>query len=276
VPQLLPIAFELAYRDLGESDFIEALKTHLYSEAEFPSKKPEFRQSDETLAVIARLLVQEHKREGRRRIDAVITLNVDDLIEQAVNHIAGFDHPPPSDGEIVRVVGRGTHSQVESRNRPIPVYHIHGFVPSEQTDVYLRRFYHTLVFTDAQYWSTSATALSFANRVMASALGESHCVFIGLSMTDINLLRWLGLRTLEKDRDLFEVSRIVEGKELSESTVNDGFRRHFWIRPKKDDPTGLLSEFLRLRGVDSVEIDGWPGKSFRTLVEKHFPEETTD
>jgi hypothetical protein len=106
---------------------------------------------------------------------------------------------------------------------------------------------------------------------MASALGESHCVFIGLSMTDINLLRWLGLRTLEKERDLSEVIPGLEGKQWHEDNVKDGFRRHFWIRPSSDDPSKLMSKFLDLRGVDSVQIDGWGGKSFRTLLEESFP-----
>src|SRR5204863_4742116 len=111
------------------------------------------------------------------------------------------------------VVTRPTHFAVRDESaRPIPVYHIHGFLPSNIASNYggppgrtfSTLYDHMLVFTDAQYWSTSATALAFANRVMLSALSESQCLFIGLSMTDINLLRWLALRTLERDRDLAE------------------------------------------------------------------------
>src|SRR5215468_3452489 len=80
------------------------------------------------------------------------------------------------------------------------------------------------VFTDSQYWSTSATTTSFANRVMASALSEGQCVFIGLSMTDINLLRWLALRNLDRDRDqlLFEQARLLAWiSERSEQSRDD-------------------------------------------------------
>jgi len=142
--------------------------------------------------------------------------------------------------------------------------------------------YRMLVFTDAQYWSTSATALAFANRVMLSALSESQCVFIGLSMTDINLLRWLALRTLEWDRDVDDVERLGEklelksGKELvTKLAVNStraGFSQHFWIRPGSADPTGFLSEFLAIRGIQAVELKNWTGPHFQQLMQKCFPE----
>jgi hypothetical protein len=67
VPQFLPIIFELAYRKLGERKFIDALQRHLYAGVRYPSDHAKFAQSDETLAVLARLLVQEYQREGRRR-----------------------------------------------------------------------------------------------------------------------------------------------------------------------------------------------------------------
>src|SRR5262249_48726949 len=69
VPQFLPIIFELAYRKLGEAKFVEALRQHLYARVRYPAQNRRFAESDESLAVIARLLVQEYARAGRRRID---------------------------------------------------------------------------------------------------------------------------------------------------------------------------------------------------------------
>src|SRR6476660_7345287 len=86
--------------------------------------------------------------------------------------------------------GRHTYPLRGDKFRPIFIYHIHGFLPSNIRSNYGGRsgrtfsdyFNHMLVFTDTQYWSTSATALAFANRVMLSALSESRCLFIGLSL----------------------------------------------------------------------------------------------
>jgi len=272
VPQALPIVFELAYRKLGEAAFLEALQKHLYSNARYPGDDKRFKRSAESLAVFARLILQEHNRNSKRRIDAVITLNADDLIEQAVNAVAGIDKPQPGQ-EIAWVVARGTHSHSggSPRRRPMPIYHIHGFVPSNHTVQYGKYFDHMLVFTDAQYWSTSAAGSTFANRVIASALSESRCIFAGLSMTDINLLRWLAMRTLEMDRDLQAIRHVSGGAIIQQGIVGHGFRRHFWIRPSSDDPTGFVSEFLNLRGVESVAIGSWAGRGLQTLLEECFP-----
>jgi NAD-dependent SIR2 family protein deacetylase len=287
VPQFLPIVFELAYEKLGAERFLNALRTKLYQKARFPIKDRKFSKSHETLAVLARLIVQEFQRGGERRIDSIVTLNADDLFEQAVA-LLGVSWK--LGWEVVRVVARPTHSALRGKRfPPIPVYHIHGFLPSNIASNYDARslsrskltfadsFNHMLVFTDAQYWSTSATALAFANRVMLSALSETRCVFIGLSMTDINLLRWLALRTLERDRDLSEV-RSLDRRGLSTdiqiNLVKRMFKRHFWIRPAADDPTGFLSEFLAVRGIHSVELKNWTGVEFQRLIQTCFPKKS--
>ena len=272
VPQFLPIIFELAYRKMGEVKFLETLNKNLYSKARYPGDDKGFKQSNESLAVIARLLLQEREeRESKRRIDAVITFNADDLIEQAVNAMADFGGRRRFRNPIVLPIARGTHShlgQGDLRNT-IPIYHIHGFVPSNHTVRYGKYYDHMLVFTDVQYWSLSVAASAFANRITASALSEGRCIFIGLSMTDINLLRWFAMRAIEKDRD-FEAVRNAPGSRNQEMVFGAGFQRHFWIRPPSDDPTGFMSEFLSLRGVQSVAIDSWAGPDFQALMEKCF------
>ena len=79
-------------------------------------------------------------------------------------------------------------------------------------------------------------------------------------MTDINLLRWLALRTIERDRDL-QVA--VRQTCIQEQIIRSVFQRHSWIRLPSDDPADFVSEFLSLvHGVESVAIDGWIGASF--------------
>jgi NAD-dependent SIR2 family protein deacetylase len=281
VAQFLPIVFELAQEKLGKEKFLKALRINLYRNARPPSEDRRFSESHETLAVLARLVVQEFRRKGNRRIERIITLNADNLLEQAVFALVPRDfhgvkmpvlRPVPSPSWLA---GRS------ARWPSIPVYHIHGYVPSEElprddSD-------YMLVFTDAQYWSTSATALAFANRVMLSALSESQCVFIGLSMTDINLLRWLALRTLEWNRDLEEAQRLskqVVAEEMAVALralrIRQWFSQHFWIRPRSDDPTGFLSKFLALRGIHSVELKNWTGPHFQRLMQECFHQEIPD
>ena len=278
IPQFLPIVFELVRQELGADNFLKVLRAQLYRDARYPIKDAAFRNSSESLAVLARLLVQEFERGRERRIDAVITLNADDMLEQAAFALRGGASFRRGE-EVVRVVARPTHSPLRGQKwQPIRIYHIHGFLPANDPSNYggnsgmrfTNAFNHMLVFTDTQYWSTSATALAFANRVMLTALSESSCVFVGLSMTDINLLRWLALRTLDRDRDASETEHL--GKPSLQTKILDNmFYRHFWVRPGSDDPTGLLSEFLLARGIHSVPIETWKDEGFQTLVGECFP-----
>ena len=296
IPQFLPIAFELAWRRLGEPAFLELLKRELYKNAKFPITEPRFGRSDESLAVIGRLLVADQKRSEGRRVASVITLNADDLIEQAVSRAAG-NRDTIITGGITETITRSTHRIIKPSS--IPIYHVHGFLPSDRwkSDTGPRRM---LVFTDLQYWSTSATASSFANRIVSTALSETRCIFIGVSMKDVNLLRWLALRSLDRDRDQLDFGQERLLRWLADSSSDDptrnesllktvrsfltdpatnksnslerNFRRHFWIRTPSADLSGFLSRFLNdCRGVRPVDIEDWRGTSFRRLMTKCFP-----
>ena len=267
LPQFLPIVFELVYRELGEEKFANTLRENLYSkDVRYPRDDKEFESSSESLAVLSRLLVQEFEREQGRRIDAVITLNADELLEQAAITIVRRKTKGAYPGHPFDVIAMSTHKDLgRLKKRLIPIYHIHGFIPQRPGSY---DFNYMLVFTDHQYWSTSASALTFANRIVSWVLSESCCVFVGLSMTDINLIRWLALRTLEFERDVTEA---VESRHDAVGSMVRRFSKHFWIRPPSSDPTGFLSRFLRLRGIESVEIGEWKEKSFQDLIEECFP-----
>jgi hypothetical protein len=297
IPQFLPIIFELAHRERKETDFLNILRKHLYAKARLPLDDPEFPKSKESLAVLARLIVAEHTRRPGRRVTSVITFNADDFIEQAVERVAESRHSSGRRWSVVRPVVRSTHSFLgRISHQIIPVYHIHGFLASNVLQGDQGFDERMLVFTDSQYWSTSATAFAFANRIMTSALSEGRCIFIGLSMTDINLLRWLALRTLDRDRDQmdFEQARLLrwlamrtpeQDNDLLEtvqtflkarsmgpsSALDSHFRRHFWIRPASDDPSGFLGDFLYYRGVQAVGIESWSDSSFQELLTECFP-----
>jgi hypothetical protein len=97
--------------------------------------------------------------------------------------------------------------------------------------------------------------ISFANRILSTALHDSNCVFIGLSFTDVNLVRWLGMGAVEREMDLKSEASID-----SRSSV-PGFRSHrqphFWIKTENADPSGLISRLLDMRGVNTITIDSW-------------------
>ena len=271
IPQFLPMVFELVFRNMEEEKFKALLKKHLYKSVAYPLRAGISNWSNNSLAIIAEAIVQEFGQDRERGIDSVITLNADDLLEQAVHFVAGIDGQFPIKIDPIKVYARSMHSFVGAPLRQsIPVYHIHGFLPSDREVKYLDSYDHMLIFTDTQYWATSASSFSFANRVMSHALAEGRCVFIGLSMTDINLLRWMGLRSYEEDQDMIAASK-AKGFGIQSSVIKKVFDRHYWIRTASDDPTGFLSDFLKWRGISSIEIRDWEGDSFRKLMAACFP-----
>lgn len=274
--QFFPIVFELASRRLGDRDFAHALSACLYGDLdpaaldEAASGKP-----PTSLGAIARVLAAEVAAR-ERRVVRVVTFNADRLLERAVHAAWCADGRPA--GETlgptpVRHITRPSQHPAETLRGPIPVYHLHGEVPEDPSEAErMRSFEHTLVFTDSQYWSTSTSLLSLPNTIMGAALHDSTCIFVGLSMTDANVLRWLALRSLAfaEDIEQWNARGRAGDSVFVRAEMSRRLRRHFWIRPRSDDPSGLLSEFLDARGVVSVEVDDWTGPSFSELLDSCF------
>jgi hypothetical protein len=309
LPQFLPIIFERVARELNQDNdtgFVSALRTALYTGASFRLSDAKLARLQGSLPTIARTLAREYKNGGLRRIKRVVNFNVDALLETLTNRLVSQELVRPV--QAVKPVSRAMQEPILPGSGskpgilPIPVYHIHGRLPFEKFR-HARYYEHRLVFTDSQYWASSSFVLSFANPTMGASLSDSCCVFIGTSMTDINILRWLALHNADFENDLRE----QELREASSPYVKDKFRpvkkgiciqdfrgrfskgcsmiwstsrvlrvtrygpRHFWIRPDKDDPTGFLSAFLCDRAVCSVAIEDWKGASFTQLMSACFP-----
>lgn len=247
LPQFLPLALELISRKLGADSFVEQLREALYEKL-IPLERVALDRSDETLAVLARLLVQERKNAADRRLLRVISFNVDDLVERAVKLLAPQQR-------TLKPIARASHHPERGRGEhALPIYHLHGFLPREPARRWHQDAGDSLVFTDSQYWSSVASPMSFANRVMSFALHDSRCVFIGCSMTDMNLLRWLAVRAneIEEDKEVQFERHLGPDNGRHRRAAQQAVQRHFWIRPDADDATGFLGRCLATRGIHSV------------------------
>lgn len=259
-PLALPIAFELAERAAAKSKrrpFEAVVRDALYATVAEGSSK-------DTLAVIAALLRREQARGRSRRVRRVITFNADDLLEMEANG----KHDPLRDPvvwPVTRESGRPRMQRGAAGQPPIPVYHVHGFLPRARGPLAKHEAAHALVFTEAQYWKSFAEPTTFPNRVLMSALHDSVCVFIGLSMTDLNIARWLGTRANAIEREAGNAPAVVKKVRL---------RHHFWVRsrPRPDSPEAFVTPILLARGVSAIDLEGW-GPPFEQWVERSFPAE---
>lgn len=270
--QSLPMLFELAEQRLGFETFTETLRAAIYGEA-----TAERARTDEgtTLGTIAHVISEDHRLGSARRIARVVTFNADELLRESLRRRRG------DRGQYWRTEDHAVYEKPTGRgSQPVPIYHVHGFLPRGGAFVGLSE--HRLVFTDSQYWDSGTSQASLANRTMNAALADSHCLFVGLSMTDPNLLRWLGLRYNEiahdADKQAGRVQRVREmsvlkgafKEETLAARIESRLAGHFWIRTPADDPTGLLSAFLLRRGVEAVMIPSWNDGSFDRLLRECF------
>jgi hypothetical protein len=137
----------------------------------------------------------------------------------------------------------------------------------------------SLVFTDEQYWRAVGNPTGFASRIFAQAL-DGVCVFIGLSMTDINIIRWLAQYAMEAHRDFRLMTSAWVDQDKVEFDAVEELSRHYWIverdfnDPSRKNPinfgTRVLRDVLQLRGVDRIEIPSWQSKEFHTWWSKCF------
>jgi hypothetical protein len=260
LPNLLPLALERVARERGPEDFTRALRARLYRDARLPPAAELRAGGGGTLGALARALVQEHGRGALRRVVRAVSFNVDDLLEQAVRAL----QPAGSAPAVKPLVRASHHPERGLGEQPLPLYHLHGFLPSGAR--WHEEAPDALVFTDAQYWASVAEPMSFANRVMSFVLHDSRCVFVGLSMTDLNLLRWLALRANEVEADkAAQFARAHASPARVLRAQRQALGRHFWVRAPPapgssgtDDATRFLARYLELRGVRSVELpQGW-------------------
>ncbi len=269
-PRFYPFVFERV-REAMPQEFARRLKETLYAEHGLPSRHELATSKTNTLAVLARAIARE-SRARLRRVVRVITLNVDDLLERAVEQLAGDDPPP------LRPIARASFNATQTySNAALPIYHLHGYLRSQHDLAEPDEAPDVLVFTDMQYWASAAVPSSHMNRTFSFALHDSHCVFIGTSMTDLNVWRWLALRTFEiavDRKNQCEAGQLPPEDSL-EALYRRSLDRHYWITSSKGTDT-FLSECLALRGVRTVRIGTWQDASLHDLMAECFPQEGGD
>lgn len=246
-------------RTTGKAKLANEIRTALYENLADPA-------TGSSLDTLVRVIRRDQKR-PRRRIARIISFNADDILEQLAN--AGFDHhEQPVVWPISRASFHPRRGACANGKPPIPVYHIHGYLP--QPGNLARAAPDTLVFTDGQYWDSVASPASFANRVFGNALQETRCVFVGLSMHDINVMRWLSTHAAEVHRDkLAEFTGLGKTPRAARKAAGRALRRHYWIHVPSQPDDGLVLRHLYRRGVFPVGIEDWT-KAFQRLMRQCF------
>lgn len=107
-------------------------------------------------------------------ITQIITTNYDQLVEQGLKKEGLNPYPVAQCG----IIPKDT----------IPIYHVHGSVNDPQNPI-SNGIPEAPVLSEEDYHTLYSTGHHWSNTAILHALQHTHCIFIGLSMTDPNLRR---------------------------------------------------------------------------------------
>lgn len=203
---------------------------------------------DKTLLQIVRSLVDYDEKS--KLPSAVITFNADSLLHSLIiifnikfqTEKTGKYHQPK---ETFRKVTRTFQSWADS----IPIFHLHGSIsPTSESTEKTRDSRDSLIFLESSYNEVASSMHSWAQSTFLYSATNSKLVFIGLSMSDPNIRRWL---SWTNQAYLRELNGVTEGKGIS--------LPHLWIKTKSktDEVQTFLDVSLRHMGVKIGLIEGY-------------------
>jgi SIR2-like domain len=253
--------FELAAQRLGNRDFLKALYQSLYQRMEckhhleeIPRKYEEqtawsgwsdvlkLFQSNKTLETVGDLLIATGDEPRRNpQIHAVLTFNADNLLELYCEAKTGGK----------RVVNMIDRASVGDHPDQTPVYHLHGTLDA-RCENFLRNaplsvkndelqeitddLLPDIVFRESEYYETIANPASFVNHTPQSFLRRSNALFIGTSLDDLNMRRWLHDSFRERVQHRRNYLREFYWRQYGDADDEARLEslRHFWLRTETE------------------------------------------
>jgi hypothetical protein len=187
---------------------------------------------------------------------AIISFNAEPLLHTVFELFQRLEHykqPPPHSHPKYRftriVKPHFVPRDADENGHKIPIYHCHGaLIPrSNGATSHASTGDNTLVFLEQDYLKVSTTAATWPETIFMYHASLSRMLFVGLSMSDPNIRRWLGLS---------EVAATA-GQTLRGPSSGPP---HLWLTKEPIDPgTKQVSlEGLCHLGVRPAWIDDWP------------------
>jgi hypothetical protein len=213
-------------------------------------------QANKTLGAVGDLLVSHDGARPKRnpQIHAVLTFNADNLLELYCEARTGGKR-------ILTMVDRAS---VGEHPDQIPVYHLHGTLDSRGEKFLSRNITDgllpVLVFRESEYYETIANPTSFINHSPQSFLRRLNALFIGTSLDDLNMRRWLhdSFRERLLHRATYLRAFYSRPFHAAEHEAELESLRHFWLRPEtevdKDGRTWVVPKIYVDRVMDNLGV----------------------
>jgi hypothetical protein len=201
-------------------------------------------QANKTLEAVGDLLITYDGTVPKRnpQIHAVLTFNADNLLELYCQAKTGGR----------RVVTMVDRASVGEHPNQTPVYHLHGTLdargenffrsfptstPPDELQDLTDELLPDLVFRESEYYDTIANPASFINHTPQSFLRRLNALFVGTSLDDLNMRRWLHDSFRERVRHRTKYLREFYSMRHPEAEYEAKIQslRHFWLRPETEE-----------------------------------------
>jgi SIR2-like domain len=204
-----------------------------------------------TLFTLARWLRRAKQCENSPR--AVLTFNADGLLDLVLVLLAAQEHQLGSHGEgYPKDEFRRVLRASDDSRHVTPIYHLHGcIVPNINSPGRPHESREALVFPESGYSRVSSTIFTWQQTVFLSHAQSQRLVFMGLSLSDPNLRRWLSWCT----------ANAVKEQQYRAQQLRGEFVRgdHLWIttRPREREHEKALESSLVHLGTRIGWLDTW-------------------
>lgn len=189
-----PLIVAQYLKNLLGKNFLSNVREVLYKDAKSDSA---------VISAIASL--SKPKRVGRP-LNAIITFNFDDLLEDKFK----------KEGIEFKTIHKDGDRHIKEE---IPIFHPHGFLPREGKIT----TQHEIVFSEDAYHTQFINQFSWNNLVQLNHLNSTTCLFIGISLTDPNMRRLVDVSARvigSEDRKHFIVKKRYANKDLFDTPAN--------------------------------------------------------
>ena len=176
---------------------------------------------------------------------SILTFNGESIFYSLLNYYYYFIKKIDKKSKFDRIVN-SISNQVVAR---IPYIHCHGIIPINGIETRKgKKAVDKLVFSEDTYLQIANNSFSWQATSFIGNCLNSKIVFIGVSLTDANMRRWLSWVHSNKVREFEE-----NGIEYENSTD------HFWINktPSTAQEKIWMEESVAHLGVRLVWIDNW-------------------
>jgi hypothetical protein len=180
---------------------------------------------------------------------AIISFNADPLLYALINAIAAERHVPknPADIRRSRVIDRVTRVISYREVGRIPYFSCHGLLSFPKASIRFNKEidFGKLVFSEGEYLALANSSFSWQSSAFLSSSVFRHMIFVGVSLSDSNMRRWLAWVHATRKREL-----AAFGADVASTS-------HYWLnkRPKSDDEARWIESCVAHLGVRLIWLD---------------------